>query len=135
MLTHSLHRHPNLPQTKHEQIPGGELTDSRVLTGVMFNKDVTHSKMRRRIEKPRILLLDCPLEYKKGESQANVEVQQEDVSMPCVCVCVGGWVGVEGGIGVGGWVLGESGKDGVVMDHHTHPPRIHTPRTGITRSC
>lgn len=36
--------------------------------------------MRRRIEKPRILLLDCPLEYKKGESQANVEVQQEDVS-------------------------------------------------------
>lgn len=33
----------------------------------MFNKDVTHSKMRRRIENPRILLLDCPLEYKKGE--------------------------------------------------------------------
>ena len=33
----------------------------------MFNKDVTHSKMRRRIENPRVLLLDCPLEYKKGE--------------------------------------------------------------------
>lgn len=39
----------------------------QVLDGVMFNKDVTHSKMRRRIENPRILLLDCPLEYKKGE--------------------------------------------------------------------
>lgn len=39
----------------------------QVLDGVMFNKDVTHSKMRRKIEKPRILLLDCPLEYKKGE--------------------------------------------------------------------
>jgi chaperonin GroEL (HSP60 family) len=45
----------------------------------MFNKDVTHSKMRRRIEKPRILLLDCPLEYKKGESQTNVEVKEEEV--------------------------------------------------------
>ena len=35
----------------------------------MLNKDVTHAKMRRRIENPRIILLDCPLEYKKGESQ------------------------------------------------------------------
>lgn len=61
-----------------EKIPGGELGDSKVIDGVMFNKDVTHSKMRRRIEKPRILLLDCPLEYKKGESQTNVEVKQEE---------------------------------------------------------
>lgn len=37
------------------------------MDGVMFNKDVTHSKMRRKIENPRVLLLDCPLEYKKGE--------------------------------------------------------------------
>ena len=27
---------------------------------------------------PRILLLDCPLEYKKGESQTNIEVSKED---------------------------------------------------------
>lgn len=38
---------------------------------------MTHSKMRRRIENPRILLLDCPLEYKKGESQTNVEITDE----------------------------------------------------------
>lgn len=61
-----------------EKIPGGELTDCSVLDGVMFNKDVTHSKMRRRIENPRILLLDCPLEYKKSESQANVEIMNEE---------------------------------------------------------
>lgn len=59
---------------KVEKIPGGEIDDSTVLKGVMFNKDTTHSKMRRKIEKPRILLLDCPLEYKKGESQTNVEI-------------------------------------------------------------
>ena len=59
--------------------PGGELSECRVLDGVMFNKDVTHSKMRRRIENPRILLLDCPLEYKKGESQTNVEIMKEEV--------------------------------------------------------
>lgn len=61
-----------------EKIPGGELSDCVVLDGVMFNKDVTHSKMRRRIENPRILLLDCPLEYKKGESQTNVEIMNEE---------------------------------------------------------
>lgn len=61
-----------------EKIPGGELGDCQVLDGVMFNKDVTHSKMRRRIENPRILLLDCPLEYKKGESTTNVEIMNED---------------------------------------------------------
>lgn len=61
-----------------EKIPGGELSECNVLDGVMFNKDVTHAKMRRRIENPRILLLDCPLEYKKGESQTNVEIMNEE---------------------------------------------------------
>merc|ERR1719421_2145037 len=63
---------------KVEKIPGGEPSESRVLTGVMFNKDVTHARMRRKIEKPRILLLDCPLEYKKGDSATNVEITKEE---------------------------------------------------------
>jgi T-complex protein 1 subunit gamma len=61
-----------------EKIPGGEIEDSKVLDGVMVNKDITHPKMRRRIENPRIVLLDCPLEYKKGESQTNIEITNED---------------------------------------------------------
>lgn len=60
-----------------EKIPGGEIEESCVLDGVMLNKDVTHPKMRRRIEDPRIVLLDCPLEYKKGESQTNIEMAHE----------------------------------------------------------
>ncbi len=63
---------------KVEKIPGGTIEDSRVLRGVMFNKDVTHPKMKRKIEKPRILLLDCNLEYKKGESQTNIEIMKEE---------------------------------------------------------
>merc|ERR1719369_1196551 len=63
---------------KVEKIPGGTIEDSKVLKGVMFNKDVTHPKMKRRIEKPRILLLDCNLEYKKGESQTNIEIMKEE---------------------------------------------------------
>jgi len=63
---------------KVEKIPGGCLEDSCVLDGVMFNKDVTHPNMRRKIENPRVILLDCPLEYKKGESMTNMEFTHED---------------------------------------------------------
>ncbi|CAH0399534.1 unnamed protein product [Chilo suppressalis] len=62
---------------KVEKIPGGTVEESKVLNGVMVNKDVTHPKMRRYIENPRIVLLDCPLEYKKGESQTNIEILGE----------------------------------------------------------
>jgi hypothetical protein len=44
--------------------------------------------MRRRIENPRILLLDCPLEYKKGESQTNVEIMNEVRTNVCMYVCM-----------------------------------------------
>lgn len=61
-----------------EKIPGGDVTDSEVLDGILLNKDVTHPKMRRYIENPRVILLDCPLEYKKGESQTNIEITKEE---------------------------------------------------------
>jgi len=63
---------------KVEKIPGGTMEESKVLKGVMINKDVVHQKMRRRIENPRIVLLDCSLEYKKGESQTNIEISKEE---------------------------------------------------------
>lgn len=61
-----------------EKVPGGEIEDSRVLDGVMLNKDITHPKMRRKIQNPRIVLLDCTLEYKKGESQTAIEISKEE---------------------------------------------------------
>eukprot|EP00321_Phaeocystis_globosa_P000561 CAMPEP_0118814174 /NCGR_PEP_ID=MMETSP1162-20130426/3399_1 /TAXON_ID=33656 /ORGANISM="Phaeocystis Sp, Strain CCMP2710" /LENGTH=551 /DNA_ID=CAMNT_0006744039 /DNA_START=52 /DNA_END=1707 /DNA_ORIENTATION=+ len=80
---------------KVEKIPGGDVDDSRVLKGVMLNKDVTHGKMRRKIHNPRIMLLDCTLEYKKGESQTQIEIsdekaweqllQQEEDAIKAVC--------------------------------------------------
>lgn len=60
-----------------EKIPGGSIEESEVLRGVMLNKDIVHPRMRRRIENPRIMLLDCNLEYKKGESQTSLEFTKE----------------------------------------------------------
>jgi T-complex protein 1 subunit gamma len=60
------------------QVPGGAVEDTQIIHGVVLNKDVTHSKMRRRVERPRIVLLDCNLEYKKGESQTAIEILKEE---------------------------------------------------------
>ena len=62
---------------KIEKVPGGSIEDSEVLDGVMFNKDHIHQKMRRRIEKPRILLLDTALEYTKAQTNIAVEVSKD----------------------------------------------------------
>lgn len=60
-----------------EKIPGGEIEDSCLLAGVILNKDVVHPSMRREIINPHVVLLDCNLEYKKGESQTNIEISKE----------------------------------------------------------
>jgi len=62
---------------KVEKVPGGSLEESCVLDGIMLNKDILHPRMKRYIENPRILLLDCNLEFKKGESQTNIELSGE----------------------------------------------------------
>jgi T-complex protein 1 subunit gamma len=54
------------------------LEECEVLDGCMINKDITHPNMRRLIKNPRVVLLDCPLEYKKGESMTNMEFTKED---------------------------------------------------------
>ena len=62
---------------KVEKVPGGEVEECRVIQGVMFNKDILHPQMRRKIENPRIILLDCNLEYKKPESDLSFEAEDE----------------------------------------------------------
>jgi T-complex protein 1 subunit gamma len=63
---------------KVEKIPGGSMSESRVVKGVVLNKDILHNKMRRRIENPRVVLLDCNIEYKKGESKTDVELEKKE---------------------------------------------------------
>ncbi|KAI0986492.1 hypothetical protein GJ496_008102 [Pomphorhynchus laevis] len=60
-----------------EKIPGGSVSSSYVVKGVMLNKDVLHDQMRRHIVNPRVLLLDCSLDFKKGESQTMMEFRNE----------------------------------------------------------
>ena len=53
------------------------MEECKVLNGIMLNKDLVHPQMRKEIRNPRVLLLDCNLEYKKGESMTNMEFTKE----------------------------------------------------------
>lgn len=59
-----------------ERIPGGEFKDCKVLDGIMINKDVVHAKMTREVPNPKVLCIDGNLDYTKGESQTNIEIEQ-----------------------------------------------------------
>lgn len=60
---------------KIEKMSGGAIEDSEVLSGIMLtNKDVIHPKMRRFILNPKIILLNCPLEYIKGVNQTKFKI-------------------------------------------------------------
>ena len=86
---------------KVEKIPGGDLEDCKVMNGLMINKDIVHPEMRRKVVNPRIMLLDCTLEYKKGESQTNMEIfkesdfqvalEQERTELKAVCDMIIKW--------------------------------------------
>ncbi|KAI4291444.1 T-complex protein 1 subunit gamma [Pancytospora philotis] len=51
----------------------GSFEECEVLEGILLEKELVHPQMRKRIENPKILLIDSPLEYKKGESVTNLE--------------------------------------------------------------
>lgn len=41
-----------------------------------MNKDLIHPEMPKTKKNPRIVCLDCPLEYKKVNSMMNVEFEK-----------------------------------------------------------
>lgn len=56
----------------------GSFEESEIIEGIIIEKDLVHSQMRRTIENPKILVLDCSLEYRKGESVTNMEFSGRD---------------------------------------------------------
>ena len=61
-----------------EKIPGGAVEDCQIVHGCIMNKDLIHPEMPTQIMNPRIILLDCPLEYKKVNSMLNVELEKNE---------------------------------------------------------
>jgi thermosome len=63
---------------KVEKKPGGSLTDTVLIQGILLDKEVVHPGMPRRVENARIALLNCPLEVEKPEFDAKLNIQNPD---------------------------------------------------------
>ncbi|MEM4700379.1 MAG: thermosome subunit beta [Candidatus Nezhaarchaeales archaeon] len=53
---------------------GASVADSRLINGVIIDKEVVHPGMPKRVEKAKIALLDCPLEIEKTEMDAEIRI-------------------------------------------------------------
>jgi thermosome len=60
---------------KVEKKPGGALTDTTLIQGVLLDKEVVHPGMPKRVEDAKIALLNCPLEVEKTEFDAKLNIQ------------------------------------------------------------
>jgi 1-phosphatidylinositol-3-phosphate 5-kinase len=57
------------PYVNVKAIPGGHITESAYVTGVVARKQVAHKKMRREIKEPRVMLLSGSLQFQRVEHQ------------------------------------------------------------------
>ena len=58
-----------------EKKPGGSITDTGLIEGIVLDKEVVHPGMPKRIEKARIALINCPLEVEKTEFDAKINIE------------------------------------------------------------
>lgn len=52
-----------------KKVPGGARTESKIVGGVVFSKNVVHKEMASFIENPRVLLLQCAIVYQRVEGK------------------------------------------------------------------
>ncbi|MEM1707919.1 MAG: thermosome subunit beta [Sulfolobales archaeon] len=57
---------------------GGSLADTKLVYGIILDKEVVHPGMPKRVEKARILLLDAPLEIEKTEIDAEIRISDPE---------------------------------------------------------
>ncbi|RLI37837.1 thermosome subunit [Candidatus Bathyarchaeota archaeon] len=58
-----------------EKKPGESVTETRLIEGIVLDKEVVHAGMPKRIEKAKIALLNCPLEVEKTEFDAKIHIE------------------------------------------------------------
>ena len=61
-----------------EKKPGESLTQTRLIEGLVLDKEVVHSGMPKRVEKAKIALLESALEIKKTEFDAKINIDRPE---------------------------------------------------------
>jgi thermosome len=68
----------DVDDVKVEKKPGESVKDTKLIQGIVLDKDVAHSGMPKRVEKAKILLLDAALEIEKTEFDAKINIESPE---------------------------------------------------------
>ncbi|MCD6383930.1 MAG: thermosome subunit, partial [Thermoplasmata archaeon] len=68
----------DIDNIKVEKKQGGSIKDSRIIEGVILDKEVVHPGMPKEVKDARILLLNQGLEVKKTEVDATIRITSPD---------------------------------------------------------
>jgi archaeal chaperonin len=63
---------------KVEKKPGGSIGDTKLINGIVLDKEVVHGGMPKRVENAKIVLLNCPLEIEKTEFDAKININNPE---------------------------------------------------------
>jgi archaeal chaperonin len=66
----------DLDNIKVEKKAGGSIHDTKLIRGIVLDKEVVHSGMPKMIEKAKIALINSPLELEKTEMSAEIRINQ-----------------------------------------------------------
>ena len=67
-----------IDDVKVEKKPGESIKETKLIQGIVLDKEISHSGMPKRIEKAKIALLDCPLEIEKTEFDAKINIESPE---------------------------------------------------------
>jgi thermosome len=68
----------DIDNIKVEKKPGESISDTKLIQGVLLDKEVVHPGMPKRVENAKIVLLNCPLEVEKTEFDAKLNIKNPD---------------------------------------------------------
>lgn len=68
----------DIDDVKVEKKAGGSLRDTKLIKGIVLDKEVVHGGMPRRIEKAKIALINSALEIEKTEFDAKINISSPD---------------------------------------------------------
>ena len=68
----------DIDDVKVEKKTGGSMVETKLIRGIVLDKDVVHPSMPRRVEKAKIALLNTPLEIKKTEFDSRIQIERPE---------------------------------------------------------
>jgi len=68
----------DVDDVKVEKKPGESVRDTKLIQGIVLDKEVAHSGMPKRVERAKIALLDAALEIEKTEFDAKINIESPE---------------------------------------------------------